>query len=153
MGGLLADALGTTRQSGAMLPLLGMGRDTPDGRMTLTKDEWLDIDWRVKNSQAYFDRLRGTMERIVKHWGGRFEDNPLWFLNRVITVHPLGGCPMGRDRNEGVVDEYGQVFDKPGLFVADGSVMPGPVGANPSLTIAAVAERSAERLVATLRAR
>jgi cholesterol oxidase len=56
---------------------------------------------------------------------------------------------MGRHENEGVVDPYGGVFGYPGLYIADGSVMPGPVGANPSLTIAAVADRFAERLLET----
>jgi cholesterol oxidase len=46
-----------------------------------------------------------------------------------------------------VVDSFGEVFGHPGLHVADGSVMPGPVGANPSLTIAALADRFAERMV------
>jgi cholesterol oxidase len=46
-----------------------------------------------------------------------------------------------------VTDEWGEVFGVPGLYVADGSVMPGPVGANPSLTIAALAERFARRMV------
>jgi cholesterol oxidase len=45
------------------------------------------------------------------------------------------------------VDSYGEVFGYPGLYVADGSVMPGPVGPNPSLTIAALADRFAERLL------
>jgi cholesterol oxidase len=54
---------------------------------------------------------------------------------------------MARDPAHGVVDPHGQVFGCPGLVVADGSVMPGPVGANPSLTIAAVADRSADRLL------
>jgi len=54
---------------------------------------------------------------------------------------------MGRDAAEGVVDAYGQVFNYPGLSIADGSVMPGPVGPNPSLTIAALADRFAERIV------
>jgi cholesterol oxidase len=44
-------------------------------------------------------------------------------------------CPMGRDEREGAVDAYGQVFGYPGLYVADGSAIPGPVGANPSLTV------------------
>jgi cholesterol oxidase len=47
-----------------------------------------------------------------------------------------------------VVDTFGEVFGHPGLYVADGSVMPGPVGANPSLTIAAVADRTADRILA-----
>ena len=46
---------------------------------------------------------------------------------------------MGASGEEGVVDDEGEVFGCPGLFVADGSVMPGPVGPNPSFTIAAVA--------------
>ena len=45
----------------------------------------------------------------------------------------------------GVVDSYGRVHGVPGLYVADGSVMPGPVGPNPSLTIAAFAERLCAR--------
>jgi cholesterol oxidase len=54
---------------------------------------------------------------------------------------------MGRDEREGVVDACGEVFNYPGLYVADGSVMPGPVGPNPSLTIAALADRFADRLL------
>jgi cholesterol oxidase len=54
---------------------------------------------------------------------------------------------MGRDENEGVVDSYGEVFNYPGFFIADGSVMPGPVGANPSLTIAALSDRFSERVI------
>jgi cholesterol oxidase len=54
---------------------------------------------------------------------------------------------MGRTGEEGVVDAYGRVFGYRDLFVSDGSVMPGPVGANPALTIAAFAERCAERIL------
>ena len=52
---------------------------------------------------------------------------------------------MGRDAGEGVVDPYGNVFGYPGLHIADGSVMPGPVGPNPSFTIAALADRFADQ--------
>jgi cholesterol oxidase len=55
---------------------------------------------------------------------------------------------MGRDESEGVVDSYGRVFGYPGLIVADGSVLPGPVGPNPSTTIAALAHRFAEHAIA-----
>jgi cholesterol oxidase len=47
-----------------------------------------------------------------------------------------------------VVDPFGRVFGHPGLHIADGSVMPGPVGANPSLTIAALADRFADAILA-----
>ena len=136
--------LGNCLLSDHTLPLLGMGRDTPDGRMSLA-DGWLEIDWTTASSAAYFERVRSTMQHMAETWHGRLVDNPLWALRRVITVHPLGGCPMGRSSADGVVDAYGEVFNYPGLFVADGSVMPGPVGANPSLTIAALADRFAER--------
>jgi cholesterol oxidase len=54
---------------------------------------------------------------------------------------------MGRSAADGVCDSYGEVFDHPGLFVADGAAMPGPVGANPSLTIAAHADRLAQHIL------
>ena len=115
------------------LPLLGMGRDVPDGRMFL-RNGHLDIDWRKrKGSEEYFDRLRSTSRDFATALGGRFADNPLWFLKRVITVHPLGGAPMGRHAGEGVVDAYGNVFGHPGLHIADGSVMPGPDRPQPQL--------------------
>jgi cholesterol oxidase len=126
--------------------MIGMGRDIPDGNMTLRGSK-LDVDWRKIKSGPFFDRLRDTARRIAGELGADFEDNPTWYLGRVITVHPLGGCPMGRDEREGVVDPYGEVFNYPGLYVADGSVMPGPVGPNPSLTIAALADRIAKRLL------
>jgi cholesterol oxidase len=46
-----------------------------------------------------------------------------------------------------VVDRDGQAFHYPGLFVADGAAMPGPVGPNPSLTIAAFADRVADGIL------
>lgn len=47
----------------------------------------------------------------------------------------------------GVVDHRGEVWGHPGLYVADGAVIPGPLGVKPSLTIAAVAERTAYWMV------
>jgi cholesterol oxidase len=142
--GILADG----KLSGRFLPLLGMGRDIPDGTMKLTKRGYLDIDWRTRKSGPYFDRLRAESRRLAEAMGSeKFVDNPLWLLRRVVTVHPLGGCPMGRTPQEGVVDPQGRVFGCEGLHVADGSVMPGPVGPNPSLTIAALADRFADSII------
>jgi cholesterol oxidase len=92
------------------------------------------------------------MRDLSTAMGARYV-NPLWWLNLLVTVHPLGGCPMGADPEQGVVDSHGRVFGYPGLYVADGSVMPGPVGANPSLTIAALADRFADCLVEESRSR
>jgi cholesterol oxidase len=128
------------------MPLLGMGRDVPGGQMSL-RDGLLNIDWTARRSIEFFNQLMSTMRDVTGVLQARFVPNPTWFLQRVITVHPLGGCPMGRDENEGVVNSYGEVFNYPGLHIADGSVMPGPVGPNPSLTIAALADRFADRIL------
>lgn len=61
-------------------------------------------------------------------------------LNIPMTAHILGGCPMGRDDQEGVVGLDCQVHNYPGLYVVDGSIMPANPGVNPSLTITALAE-------------
>ena len=54
---------------------------------------------------------------------------------------------MGFNADDGVVNSYGEVLATPGLYVVDGSVMPGPVGPNPSLTIAAISDRAADRII------
>ncbi|MDG4813798.1 GMC family oxidoreductase, partial [Hydrogenovibrio sp. 3SP14C1] len=64
-----------------------------------------------------------------------------------VTVHNIGGCRMGAGPDEGVVDVDGQVFGHPGLHVVDGAVLPGATGGNPSLTIAAVAERCVQAAI------
>ena len=66
-------------------------------------------------------------------------------MGKPSTAHILGGCPIGLDSEEGVVDLDFQVFHYPGLFVVDGSVMPANPGINPSLTITALAEYAMER--------
>jgi cholesterol oxidase len=63
-----------------------------------------------------------------------------------LTAHILGGCPMGRDATEGVVDVNCAVHGYPGLFVIDGSIVPANPGVNPSLTIAALAEYAMSRM-------
>jgi cholesterol oxidase len=142
MGNLIGDAEFTS----SLMPLLGMGRDVPDKSLYL-REKWLESDWEIGASREYFEGVRSTMRDIAHALQAKFVVNPSFYLNRVITVHPLGGCPMGRDEREGVVDAYGEVFNYPGLHIADGSVMPGSVGPNPSLTIAALANRFADRTI------
>src|SRR6266542_2347083 len=130
------------RRSSTWLPVLAMGRDVPGGRMGLKRGD-LDLDWSTQSSSAYFAKVGRTLHEIAEALEAKISDWPLWLFKRVITVHPLGGCPMGCSAQEGVVDDRGQVFGYPGVYVVDGSVMPGPVGPNPSLTIAAFADRAA----------
>jgi cholesterol oxidase len=61
------------------------------------------------------------------------------------TFHPLGGAPLGS-----VCDQFGRVQGHRGLYVMDGSLIPGSTGAcNPSMTIAALAERNLDTIVRT----
>ena len=61
-------------------------------------------------------------------------------LNMPTTAHILGGCPFGHSAQDGVIDLNCEVFNYPGLYVVDGSIMPANPGVNPSLTITALAE-------------
>ena len=63
------------------------------------------------------------------------------------TAHQLGSCRMADDPARGVVDSEGEAHGYPGLFVCDGSAIPGALAVNPSLTIVAHAERVAERVI------
>lgn len=67
-------------------------------------------------------------------------------LNIPMTAHILGGIPFGIDEHEGVIDLDCQVHNYPGLYVVDGSIMPGNPGVNPSLTITALAEYAMSRV-------
>jgi len=142
----IGELIGNASLSSGSLPLLGMGRDVPDGVMRLRKG-YLDVDWTMATSKPFFDRVRQTMIDMAGELGATYYDNPLSTLKRLITVHPLGGCPMATTEHDGVVDGHLQAFGYPGLYIADGSVMPGPVGPNPSLTIAALADRMADRII------
>jgi cholesterol oxidase len=147
IGDTVAEILGDCAESAGFLPLLGMGRDIPEGVMSL-QDGGLNLDWKKNgSSKEYFERVRDVSKAVAEEIGGTFLDNPIWLLSRVVTVHALGGCPMGRDDDEGVVDPFGRVYNYPGLHIADGSVMPGPVGPNPSLTIAGLADRFADAIL------
>lgn len=68
----------------------------------------------------------------------------------ISAYHPLGSCRMANSSDLGVVDTNLQVHDKQGLYVMDGSVIPSSLGANPQLTIMAIASRSAAQLANTL---
>jgi choline dehydrogenase-like flavoprotein len=65
----------------------------------------------------------------------------------LFTVHLMGTARMSEDPRRGVTDSYGAFHGVRGLFVADASLFPGPVGVNPMETILAIATRNARRLI------
>jgi hypothetical protein len=60
------------------------------------------------------------------------------------AYHPLGTCQMGSDPKRSVIGPSHETHDVPGLFVCDGSAVPGPLGVNPQVTIMALSERASE---------
>lgn len=122
--------------------------DDSEGEIDLDEDRAV-VRWR-QTSDATEQRWRtalDTMRRIYEALGGgMFLDN-YRKDGSVNTSHPLGGCSMADDPSQGVVDPNGEAFGLRNLFVVDGSIIPSSLCANPSLTIAAVAESIADRLL------
>lgn len=67
----------------------------------------------------------------------------------LFTVHMMGTAAMGTDPTRSVVDRWGQTHDVPGLWIADASVFPTAIGVNPQITIMALADRTAQRILET----
>jgi cholesterol oxidase len=144
-----------------------MGQDDANGVFTLKNDE-IDLNWpddKPIANQACFAKIEEIIRKLSEAMGGEYTPLPTWEgLGRVfaqktlIVTHPLGGCRIGANMAEGVVDEFGQVYDgskkttdplavHPGLVIVDGSVIPGALAANPTLTITAQSLKAIERAV------
>lgn len=123
--------------------LVGYGVSASRGRFTYdaSRDE-ASLHWPATGDSVIQNRYIGpAVRRIV---GPR---STLVDTNRTVnsTWHSLGGANMGT-----VCDLEGRVRGQRGLYVIDGALLPGNCAAcNPSMTIAAVAERALDRLVAT----
>jgi cholesterol oxidase len=153
LAGLLARIVGGDADES--LVILAMGYDLALGRL-VPRDGQVEVRWPAAGRDPAQLSARATMAAMAAAVGSPLVVNPrLRDTNggTPVTVHPLGGAPMGSGVEDGVVDDVGRVFDPaggvlPGCYVADASVVPTPVGANPSLTIAALAERAAEVVLA-----
>ena len=69
-------------------------------------------------------------------------------LGLASTAHILGGCPMGKTKQDGVVDDFFRVHGYPDMYILDGSIMPCNLGVNPSLTITTFAEYAMDHIPA-----
>ncbi|ETK37134.1 FAD-dependent oxidoreductase [Microbispora sp. ATCC PTA-5024] len=63
------------------------------------------------------------------------------------TVHPLSSCRIGDDPGTSALDDRNELRGHPGIFVTDGSAVPGALTVNPAMTIAALAERAVPGIV------
>lgn len=136
---------------------LVMAHDDAEGRMELADDR-LRIRWDGVGRQPMFARIYDQLRQATAALGGTLVPSPLFskLLDyNLVTVHPLGGCPMAERAEDGAVNDRGQLFSgaqgdgvHADLYVLDGAIIPRPLGVNPLLTIAALAERGVELLAA-----
>jgi cholesterol oxidase len=146
-------ALVTLADLNRAITLLACGHDTAAGEIHLEGDTAV-VRWPGYATEACHAETATLIEQYASAYDGR----PGPFKPGAnTTAHPLGGCRMGADAGEGVVNDRGQVFDTtpgldpravhPGLYVADASIIPTALGNNPLLTITALAERVVELIV------
>ena len=81
-------------------------------------------------------------ERIANRYGGIAGGNIGNLIGAPFTAHFVGGCVIGKNKDEGVIDPYHRVWGYPTLHIVDGSTITANLGVNPSLTITAQAERA-----------
>ena len=92
------------------------------------------------NDRKLIDHSKGSMRAVLEAAGAK----ELW--EDVDTSHLMGGCRMGDDPRDSVVDKDGRSWSIPNLWVCDGSLFPSSGGVNPSLTIQALACRVGDRI-------
>jgi choline dehydrogenase-like flavoprotein len=96
----------------------------------------------------HFPRLRSADDiRRMKAAAPRVQDTEYF------TAHLMGTCRMHGDSRQGALSPDGQVWDRPGLYVADAAAMPGTIGVNPQVTIMALARHIALHLGDRLKSR
>jgi cholesterol oxidase len=105
---------------------------------------------RLTSSRPGGERLPSDIEagdtaaRAAAEIIGGFPGSPVneVLMDIPLTAHVLGGACMGTSAQDGVIDPYHRVFGHPGLHVVDGAAISANLGANPALTITAMAERA-----------
>ncbi len=139
----------------SVMPWFGQAIDAADGDFYVGRSMWrpwsrrLRLNWNPQRSTEAIDGMAALHRAMSQETGGRPLPRLAWSWFRwLVTPHPLGGCNMGASPGVGVVDHAGRVFGHDGLYVMDGAVVPRAIGRNPSKTIAAVAERASELLLA-----
>jgi len=134
-----------------LLVFVGVGIDRSIGKMSLNPFNMLSLDWPGGiNNEPVIKAQHQAMAELAKAMGREHKPNVLSLFDMPLTYHPLGGAVMADGPDTGVVDSFGRVFGHPGLYIADGSIIPQAIGRNPSYTIAALAERVAQGIISDL---
>jgi cholesterol oxidase len=126
------------RKSSRKFQLVAMSQDAADGRF------WSD---QGREKFAFSLTNSPTMAATMRAYDALAEmsGNAVTFDRKnAFTAHPMGGCRIGDDPALHVVNGRGEVHGHPGLFIADASVFPQPLGVPPSLSIGAWAAHVAQ---------
>ncbi len=91
-------------------------------------------------------RLTAHSEKIMREIWRLAGAKDIWSYNR--SAHTIGTCRMGNDAQKAVVNSEGQSFDISNLYIADNSIFPSALSANPALTIMALSLRTADLFLA-----
>ncbi|MGW4209161.1 GMC oxidoreductase [Lentzea sp. NPDC004789] len=106
-----------------------------------------DLSWQTAWKQTSIDAAKSIFDKINAKEGTIYRTD-LFGVYKVwgdqLTYHPLGGVVLNR-----ATDNYGRLRGYPGLYVIDGSLIPGSTAVNPFVTITALAERNIENIIAT----
>ncbi|MFI8812032.1 MULTISPECIES: GMC oxidoreductase [unclassified Streptomyces] len=107
----------------------------------------VDLNWQAAWKQPSIDAARTIFDKINKKEGTIYRTD-LFGVYKIwgdhLTYHPLGGAVLDR-----ATDNYGRLHGYAGLYVIDGSLIPGNTSVNPFVTITALAERNIEEIIAT----
>jgi cholesterol oxidase len=104
-----------------------------------------ELVWHAEQNAPAVASARFVFDRINRESSTDYMSGLLLgkeFLDNT-TYHPVGGCPLGS-----ATDDVGRVRGYDKLYVADSSLIPRGLVANPALTVAALAERNIERILA-----
>jgi cholesterol oxidase len=95
-----------------------------------------------KPNATYIPAANEVARRIADRYGGIAGGHVGDLISAPFTAHFVGGCVIGKNDSEGVIDAYHRVWNYPSLHIVDGSALTANLGVNPSLTITAQAERA-----------
>jgi len=147
--GFESDSLFAGNRTEHFMPYLGMGTDAGDGVLSLDAHGDIDLAWDPASSLEMFQEMELGFQELTRGLNGHYLQSLLWHwpFRRLLTAHPLGGCAMSDRAEDGVVNDRGEVWGHPGLFVIDGAMIPGPLSVNPSMTITALSERASQWMI------
>ncbi len=87
-----------------------------------------------------------SMKEVRSIREGRWRPGDL----KLSAYHPMSSARMGTDPENSVVDPWGQVWDLPGAWIMDASIIPSSTRVNPQVTVMALAARCASALAGRL---